>query len=229
MAPQPAALKILSWLSFILVIAAFILIMLFTPTEKVMGLVQKVFYFHVSNAWVGMVGFIVAGVVAMIYLRTKDIKWDIIGVAAVEISLIFFLIAIVLGSIWGCFAWHACWTWEPRLSTAAFLELFYAALLLLRDGIDDPERRARFGAIYTLVGVVAVPITFFSIRLMRTIHPVVIGPGSGESMGMTGQMYFSMFFSIFVFSVVFVTLLWHRVRLGQLAQKVEELKLQVTQ
>lgn len=228
MSPQPTVLKILNILSLVLVVVAFVLV-LFTPMEKVMGLVQKVFYFHVSNAWIGMLGFIAAAVVAIIYLRTKDMKWDIIGLAAVEISLVFFLIALVLGSIWARPIWNTWWTWEPRLSTAAFLELFYAAYLLLRNGIDDPERRARFGAVYTLVGVVTVPITFFSIRMLRTIHPVVIGTGGSEKMGMTGEMYFTMFFSIIAFSVVFVTFFWHRIRLGQLASKVEQLKLQVAE
>ena len=228
MPPQPTALKILNVLSAILVFAAFVFVLL-APIEKVMGLVQKVFYFHVSNAWIGMLGFIAAAIVAIIYLRTKDMKWDIIGLAAVEISLVFFLIAIVLGSIWARPIWNTWWTWEPRLSTAAFLELYYAAYLLLRGGVDDPERRARFGAVYTLVGAVTVPITFFSIRMLRTIHPVVIGTGGSEKMGMTGEMYFTMFFSIIAFSVVFVTLFWHRIRLGQLASKVEQLKLQAAE
>jgi heme exporter protein C len=231
MSPQPVTLKFLNILSAVLVAIAFVLVIFFTPMEKVMGLVQKVFYFHVATGWVGMLGFIAAAVVAIINLRSKDMKWDIVGLASVEISLVFFLITIVLGSIWARPIWNAWWTWDPRLSTAAFLELFYAAYLLLRDGIDDPERRARFGAVYTLVGVVAVPITFFSIRLMRTIHPVVIGAGGSNdtTMGMTGAMYFTMFFSIVVFSVLFVTLFWHRIRLGQLASNVEQLKLKMTE
>ena len=228
MSPQPLVLKILTVLSAILVAVAFGLV-LWAPMEKVMGLVQKVFYFHVATAWVGMLGFITAAIVAIIYLRTKDMKWDIVGLAAVEISLVFFLVTIILGSIWARPIWNAWWTWDPRLSSAAFLELFYVALFLLRDGIEDPERRARFGAVYTLFGVIAVPITFFSIRMLRTIHPVVIGTGAGESMGMTGEMYFTMFFSIAVFSIVFVTMFWHRIRLGQFASQIEQRKLEVTQ
>ena len=229
MSPQPPALKLLNILSAILVPVAFGIVVFYTPMEQIMGLVQKVFYFHVATAWVGMLGFTVAAVVAVIYLRTKDMKWDMIELAAVEISLVFFLIAIVLGSIWARPIWNTWWTWEPRLSTAAFLELFYLAYLLLRDGIEDPERRARFGAVYTLIGVVAVPITFLSIRVLRSIHPVVFGSAGDTSMGMTGEMYFTMFFSIIVFSIVFVTLFWHRIRLGQLTGKVEELKLKVTE
>jgi heme exporter protein C len=149
--------------------------------------------------------------------------------AAVEISLVFFLIAIVLGSIWARPAWGTWWTWEPRLTTAAILEMVYLAYLLLRQGIEDPDRRARFGAVYTLLGGLSVPLTFLSIRIFRTIHPVVIGGGGSEKMSMTGSMVVTMLFSIAVFSLVFVTLFWHRIRLGRFADHVEQLKLKVTQ
>jgi heme exporter protein C len=229
MSSQPLTLKILNVVSAILVFVAFLMAMFYAPLEKVMGAVQRVFYFHVATAWVGMLGFIVAAVVAVIYLRTQDLKWDLIGLAAVEISLVFFFVAIVLGSIWARPAWGTWWTWEPRLTTAAILEMVYLAYLLLRQGLEDPERRARFGAVYTILGGLSVPLTFISIRIFRTIHPVVIGSGGGETMSMTGSMVATMLFSIAVFSLVFVTLFWHRIRLGQLAEKVEHLKLKVTQ
>lgn len=229
MSPQPKLLKLLSVFSIVLVLVAFFMAMFYAPVEKVMGQVQKVFYFHVATAWVGMVGFIAAAVVAMIYLRTQDLKWDAIGLAAVEISLVFFFIAVVLGSIWARPAWGTWWTWEPRLTTAAILEMIYLAYLLLRQGIEDPERRARFGAVYTILGGLSVPLTFISIRLFRTIHPVVVGNGGGEKMGMTMPMVNTMLFSIVVFTIVFVTLFWHRIRLGQFAEKVEQLKMKLTQ
>lgn len=229
MSPQPRALKILNVLSAVLVLVAFLMAMFYAPVEKVMGAVQKVFYFHVATAWVGMLGFIAAAVVAVIYLRTQNLKWDVIGLAAVEISLVFFFIAIVLGSIWARPAWGTWWTWEPRLTTAAILEMIYLAYLLLRQGIEDPERRARFGAVYTILGGLSVPLTFISIRIFRTIHPVVIGGGGSEKMNMTGSMVATMLFSIAVFSVVFVTMFWHRIRLGQFADKVEQLKMKVVQ
>jgi heme exporter protein C len=203
----------------------------YAPLEVTMGAVQRVFYFHVATAWVGMLGFIFAAVIAVIYLRTHDMKWDIIGLSAVEISLVFFFITLVLGSIWARPIWNAWWTWEPRLTTAIILEMIYLAYLLLREGIEDPERRARFGAVYTLIGAISVPITFFSIRYMRTIHPVVIGGGndSASSFRMEPQMLQTMLFAIFAFSIIFVTLFWHRIRLGQFAEKVEQLKLRVIQ
>jgi len=194
-----------------------------------MGAVQKVFYFHVATAWVGMLGFLAAAVAGIAYLRTHDMKWDIVEVAAVEISLVFFLITIVLGSIWARPIWGTYWTWEPRLTTAAILEMIYIACLLLRQSLDDPDRRARFSAVYTLVGSVSVPITFLSIRFFRTIHPVVIGSGEGTKMGMTPEMMATMFVSIAVFSVIFMTLFWHRIRLGQMAEKVEQARLKAMQ
>jgi heme exporter protein C len=229
MSPQPRVLKVLNVLSVLLVLVAFLMAMFYAPLEKVMGEVQRVFYFHVATAWVGMLGFIAAAVVAVIYLRTQDLKWDVIGLAAVEISLVFFLIAIVLGSIWARPAWGTWWTWEPRLTTAAILEMIYLAYLLLRQGIEDPDRRARFGAVYTLLGGLSVPLTFVSIRIFRTIHPVVVGAGGSQTMSMTGSMVVTMLFSIVVFSLVFVTLFWHRIRLGFFADKVEQLKLKVTE
>jgi len=229
---QPLALKVLNVVAVILFVVALGMVFLYAPLEVTMNYVQKIFYFHIANAWVGMLGFIAAAVGGVVYLVKHDQKWDIIELAAVEISLVFFLIAIITGSIWARPTWGAYWTWEPRLTTAAILEMVYIAYLLLRQGIDDPDRRARFSAVYTLVGSISVPITFMSIRLFRTIHPVVIGSNSAASTGgfdMTSKMLITMFFALFTFSVIFVTLFWNRIRLGQLAQQVEQLKLEELQ
>jgi heme exporter protein C len=232
MKPQPLALKVLNLVSAVLFLAALGMVFLYAPLEETMNYVQKIFYFHIANAWVGMLGFLAAAVAGVIYLVKHDQKWDIVELAAVEISLVFFLIAIVAGSIWARPTWGAYWTWEPRLTTAAILEMVYIAYLLLRQGIDDPDRRARFSAVYTLIGAISVPITFMSIRLFRTIHPVVIGSNPAATTGsfdMTSKMLLTMFFALFAFSIIFVDLFWHRIRLGQLAQQVEQLKLEELQ
>jgi len=227
---KPVPLLILDILSLVLLVVAAYLALVFAPMEATMGNVQKVFYFHVANAWVGMLGFISAGVAGIAYLRSHDPKWDIVEVAAVEISLVFFLIAIILGSIWARPVWNTWWTWEPRLTTAAITELIYLAYFMLRNGIEDPNRRARFSAVYTLIGSVSVPITFMAIRFFRTIHPVVIGSQTAQAQGgfnMSPDMKVAFFFSLFTFTVIFVDLFWHRIRLGILENKVEELKLKV--
>ncbi len=228
MESKPTALKVLDIVSVLLLAVATYLALIYAPEEAVMGQVQRVFYFHVATAWVGLLGFVAAGVVGIIYLVKKDMKWDIIEMAAVEISLVFFFITIVLGSIWARPIWNTWGTWDPRLTTAAVTELIYIAYFMLRAGIEDPERRARFWAVYTLIGAVSAPITFMAIRLFRTIHPVVIGsgdPGAQGTFAMTGGMKVAFFFALFAFTVIFVDLFWNRIRMGNLAAKVEQLKL----
>ena len=186
------------------------MVFFYAPLEAVMGQVQNVFYFHVATAWVGMLGFLAAGVAGhCLPAHQQNMKWDIVGLAAVEISLVFFFIAIVTGSIWARPAWNTWWTWDPRLTTATIMELVYAAYLLLRQGIEDPDRRARFGAVYTMLGFISVPLTFISIRLFRTIHPVVIGNGENSTdtgMNMTPAMLQTMIFSVITFSFIFASL-----------------------
>jgi heme exporter protein C len=227
MKAKPRLLTALDILSFLMVSTAAGLVFFYAPVEQLMGAVQKVFYFHVATAWVGMLGFLVAAVAGILYLRRGKEYWDIVGVSAVEISLVFFLIAIIMGSIWARPIWNTWWTWDPRLTTAAIVELIYAAYMLLRSGVDDPERRARFSAIYAVIGFISVPLTFISIRLLRTIHPVVIGSAEAASQGgfnMDAPMKMAFFFSLAAFSVFFADLLWHRIRLGELNAEVESLR-----
>jgi heme exporter protein C len=230
MQAKPTALKFLDISSIVLLAVAAYLALIYAPEELVMGQVQRVFYFHVATAWTGLLGFVAAGAAGIVYLVTHDEKWDIIEVAAVEISLVFFFITIVLGSIWARPIWNTWWTWDPRLTTAAVTELIYVAYFMLRQGIEDPDRRARFGAVYTILGAASAPITFFAIRLFRTIHPVVIGGGDPSAQGsfaMSPHMLVAFFFALFTFTVIFVDLFWNRIRLGRLATRVDELKLGV--
>ncbi len=228
---KPLALTILDIASIIVLAVATYLALVFAPTEAVMGQVQRVFYFHIGTAWIGLLGFVIAAVAGIAYLVSKDSRWDRFEVAAVEVSTVFFFITIVLGAIWARPAWNTWWTWDPRLTTAAITELIYIAYFMLRQGIEDPEKRARFGAVYTLLGGLSAPITFMVIRLFRTIHPVVIGSQSAEAQGgfsMSGDMKVAFFFALFAFTVIFVDMMWHRIRLGGLEEKVEQLKLKVS-
>jgi len=228
MEPKPRLLTILDIVTITTLLVATWMVFFYAPVEAVMGLVQKVFYFHVASAWVGMLGFLVAAVAGVIYLAKGNRRWDIVGLASVEIGLVFTFIAVVTGSIWARPIWNTWWTWDPRLTTTSIMLLIYAAYLMLRSGIEDPDRRARFGAVYAIVGVLSVPLTFYSARLFRTIHPVVIGtnqPGAQGGFDMTADMRLVFFFSLFTFTIIFGDLLWHRIRLGRLQDKVEQLKL----
>jgi len=232
MDPKPRLLSILDFITASLFIIATGMVFFYAPTEAIMGAVQRVFYFHVAAGWVGMLGFLVAAVSGVAYLRTGNRKWDTAGFASVEIGLVFTFITVVSGSFWARPIWNTWWTWDPRLTTATIMMLIYAAYLMLRSGIEDPERRARFGAVYAIVGFLSVPLTFFSARLFRTIHPIVIGtnqPGAEGAFDMIPKMLQTFLFSLLTFTFIFADLLWHRIRLGSLSDKVEQLKLKTIQ
>jgi heme exporter protein C len=204
----------------VLLLVASGLVFFYAPIERVMGYVQKVFYFHVATAWVGMLGFLIAAIAGGIYLKTLEPKWDLVSFSAVEIGLVFALVAIATGSIWARPIWNTWWTWDPRLTTAAIMALVYLAYLLLRQGIDDPEKRSRYGAVYAIVGAASVPLTFLSIRIFRTIHPVVVGTGSA-AFDMSPKMLQTFLFGLLVWSILFINLLMHRYELGRLEREIE--------
>ncbi len=228
MESKPRILTILDIVTVGLLLIATYMVFFYAPQEAVMGDVQRVFYFHVATGWVGMLGFIGAAIAGIIYLIKKEHKWDIVGLAAVEIGIVFIFINIVTGSIWARPIWNTWWTWDPRLTTATVMLLIYLAYLLLRQGIEDPDRRARFGAVYAIVASLSVPLTYFSARLFRTIHPIVIGTGDPNATGtfeMTPLMTQTFMFSLLTFTFIFIDLFWHRIRLGRKADQVEQLRL----
>jgi heme exporter protein C len=230
MEPVPRNLKILTGITIALFVIALFMVFIYAPREAVMGDVQRVFYFHVAAGWVGAVAFLVTAIAGGVYLAKRDRKWDRVAVASVEIGVVFTFINIVSGSIWARPIWNTWWTWDPRLVTATIMLLLYLAYLMLRQGIDDPDRRARFGSVYGIMAFISVPITFLSIRIFRTIHPVVIGSGDPTAEGsfdMEPAMLQAFMFSLLTFTFIYATLLWYRIRLGRLSEVVEERKMEM--
>jgi len=230
MQPMPKNLRVLTGVTIALLLGALYLVFGYAPREVIMGEVQRVFYFHVAAGWVGGLAFLLTAVAGAIYLARRKRHWDLLAMASVEIGIVFTFINIASGSIWARPAWNTWWTWDPRLVTATIMELLYVAYLMLRQGIDDPDRRARFGSVYGIAAFVSVPITFLSIRFFRTIHPVVIGsndPSAEGAFDMTPRMLQTFLFSLLTFTFVYITLLWHRVRLGRLADQVEQRKMEM--
>ncbi|MBE0410735.1 MAG: cytochrome c biogenesis protein CcsA [Anaerolineales bacterium] len=228
MQAKPRFLTILEAITLVLLAVATAMVFFYAPTEATQGPVQRIFYFHVAAGWVGMLSFGVAAIAGITYLITKRHNWDIVGLSAVEVGVAFIFINIITGSIWARPIWNTWWTWDPRLTTATVMQLIYLAYLMLRQGIEDPDRRARFGAVYTILGFASVPLTYFSARLMRTIHPIVFGSGDPSAEGsfpMTSPMLQTLIFSIITFSFIFITLLWNRIRLGRFSNHIEQLKL----
>jgi len=211
----------LTWASAIAIMVALYMVFVYAPTERTMGHVQRIFYFHVSTAWVGFFAFFVTLVASVAYLGKGTRQWDIVALSSVEIGLTFITMTIVTGSIWAKVAWNVWWTWDPRLTTSTILWLIYASYLMLRSAIEEEARRARFAAVHGIVGFVSVPITFMAIRWWRTIHPVIF---ESQGFNLTTPMLITLLFCIGAFTLLYFALLVHRVRLEQLADMVRWLR-----
>lgn len=144
---------------------------------------QRIFYVHMGTIMGALAGFIVSFVGSIVYLITRKLDWDRLCQAAVEVGLIFGLGTVVTGMFWAKPTWNTYWTWDPRLTTATITVLVYVAYLLFRNGIDNRQTRARFGSIYAILAFSSVPLTFFSARWFRSIHPVVFGNENPDAQG----------------------------------------------
>jgi len=215
---------LLTWASALAMLVGIYMAFIYAPAERIMGDLQRIFYFHVPSAWVGFFAFTITLVASIACLSTGGRRWDIIALSSVEIGVAFMTMAIITGSIWAKVAWNVWWTWDPRLTTSTILWLIYVSYLLLRNLINDEARRARFSAVYGIVGFVSVPVTFMAIRWWRTIHPIIL---ESEGFNLSGRMLTTLLFCIGAFTLLYFTILVHRVRLEQLADEVEQLKHQV--
>ncbi len=222
MPKKPLLLRVLDMLSVILIPAALVLILFFTPEEATMGAVQKVFYFHVASAWAGMLSFVVAAGAGIGYLTRRDFKWDCLSLSAVEVGVVFGLVAIASGMIWAKPIWNVWWVWDPRLTTTAIMELLYLTYFILRSGLNTMETRARLAAVYAIISVITVPLTFLSIRLFRTIHPVVIASSGSADFNMSPRMLAAFFASLVVFTIFLADLIWNRYRLAAIQAKINQ-------
>ncbi len=198
-----------------------------TPVER---FAQRIFYFHVPTWWVGFLAFLVAAVAGVLFLVSGHERWDVIGVSSIEVGLTFTTIGLVTGSIWARPTWNTWWTWEPRLTTAAVGWLMYVAYLMLRSAIDNPQRRARFAAVFSILAFVDVPVIFLAIRWWRTIHPVVIGSGGdqalgGFAMGPTIRTIFLV--CLAAFTLLYLSLMVLRTRVEWLSRRLEHVRQRV--
>lgn len=147
------------------------LIFLVLPDESSQGPVYRILFFHVPAWWTAFLAVTVAAIASIMYLIRRNLRWDSLAVAATEVGLVFLLVGITLGSIWGRVAWGIWWTWDARLTSALICILLYSAYLVVRNNIDDLTQRARIAAVVSLFAFCDVPIVWYSIRWWRTQHP----------------------------------------------------------
>ena len=208
------------------------MVFFYAGTDAVQGHAQRIFYVHVSSYAGGSVVFFITVLAGIAYLATRDQRWDRLAVSSVEVGLPLMTVCLVTGSVWARPIWNTWWTADPRLNGMAVMWLLYAAYLTLRGAIEDPDRRARFAAIYGILAFASVIYVFMIPRVRDdTLHPVVIGPSvtnptaQGEFEVRTdARIGATMGIAMTWWCMAAVVLLWHRVRVENLAAQVRSLK-----
>jgi heme exporter protein C len=175
------------------------------PEDADQGIIQKVFYFHVAIAIVGMGAFGLSAVYAIRYLRSRDERFDEISAISIGIGLAFAVLVVITGSIWAKASWGTWWVWtDPRLVTFLIVLLLYAAYFVLRSSAEG-ERQARYSAVYAVAAFASVPLSFYSVRVARSfVHPVVFTQNGAD---MPNSMLVWFVVTLVATAGVFLTLL----------------------
>jgi heme exporter protein C len=214
---------LLGALAILLVIAAAYASFYIAPEERTIGVVQRIFYFHVGSAWAGMDAFLVCFICNLLYIWKREQKYDWLGVAAAEVGLVLTTVVLITGPIWAKPAWGIYWTWDARLTSTFVLWLLYVSYLLLRTLVEEPDRRALLSSLFGVFAFIDVPLVFGAIRWWRTQHPAPVimgGPGSGLDPTMNKVF----FFSVFAMHVLTVFLLVERYGLEKMKSEVDVLQ-----
>jgi heme exporter protein C len=141
------------------------------PDDALQGPIWRILLFHAPAAMVGMVGYFVALTFSVLYLSSKNFLYDSLAASVIEVSLVFSMVNIVTGSIWGRIIWGIWWTWDYRLTSALVCILIFFGYLIMRRAIDEPTQRARLSSALCIFGCVDVVIVWKSIEWFRNQHP----------------------------------------------------------
>ena len=219
---QGKGLRGLSIATAATLVTAFALVFFYAPLDADQGFVQKIFYLHVPMAIVALCGFIFGGICAIGFLRTRDRKWDLRSYVAIHLSLILGVGVLITGSIWARASWGHWWVWdEPTLVSFLIIFLLYACYQPLRFSIEDPDKQARYAAVFAILAGAFVPLNFLAVRLAQPLaHPRVLG-ASGN---LPSSMEFVFLVSLAGMVLLFITLWRYEMAAKQTRMRLKSLR-----
>ena len=199
-----SGLRTLSISTVVAMTVALALVFFYVPLEAEQGFLQKIFYVHVPLATVALCGFVLGGLLAIQYLRTRDPRWDMRSYVVIHMSLIFALGTLITGSIWAKGSWGHWWVWsEPTLVSFLIIFLLYATYQPLRFAIEDPERQARYASVFAITAGAFVPLNYVAVNESTAyVHPRVFSSASN----LPASMSFTLLVSIVAIALLFATL-----------------------
>jgi len=208
-------------LMFISIYLAFI----YTPSHETMGDVQRIFYAHVASAWVSYLAFGVTFTAGLIYLKTKDLKWDTIAFVSAEIGVIFCTIVIITGPLWAKAVWRVFWRWEDiKLFITLVLWLVFIAYLALRTNAKSPVSKAKLSAVFGIIGFICIPLSFGANRIWQQYHPTIFVSSEGS---LQASMTYTLVVSVFAFTFLYIYLLLAGFDIEHMREKIEKIKQQL--
>ena len=154
----------------LLLMLAGLYIGLSAPPDVNQGTLVRLFFIHVPAAWLSYLAYGGTGLCGLLYLFTRQRRFDRLSASSAEIGLLFTVSTIIVGMMWAKPTWGAYWVWEPRLTTTALSLVIYGGYLLVRNLIEEPERRARISAVIGIVGTLYIPVNYMAVEWWRGIH-----------------------------------------------------------
>lgn len=192
------------------------------PTEATMGVVQKIFYFHVPAAYAMYLGATACFVGSAGYLARGTPVWDAVAKSGAEVAVAMGLMVLISGPLWAAKAWGVYWTWDPRLTTSMLSVLIYVAYVVLRAFTGDGDSERKFAAALGVLGAANLPIIHYSVQKWGGNHPKVISSGGGGLRHPDMQLGLTLGF--IAFTLLAIVLLWARVRTDLASSRLAELE-----
>jgi heme exporter protein C len=208
--------RLLPVVGVLMLIAGAYIGLVWAPPDREMGDVQRIMYVHVPAVWMALLCVTANFIASLTYLLTNKWAADAWAEATAEVGLLFGAIGVPLGAIWGKPTWGVYWTWDPRLTTAAIMLVAYTGYLAMRRFVEDPEKRAVWGAVLGIIAYVDVPIVWFSVRWWKGLHQIQSTPKTVDP-----QMVFALRWNSFAFLAMMIAFIWYRYRLAMEERRQE--------
>jgi heme exporter protein C len=196
----------------------------YAPVEMEMGIVQKIFYFHVPSAVAAYAGFFCAFIFSIWYLLKPGDRVDALAKCGAEIGLVFCAMVLTSGPLWARPVWGTYFVFDPQLTATLFLFLIYASYLIVRFVATDSPRMRKIAAAIAIFGFIDVPIIHISVKRWGGTHPLVERDGGG---GLHPDMRVAFYVGMATFLVLFATVYWLRVRVAAQHDRVLDLELEI--
>ena len=192
---------VMSWV----IVAAFV----YPAPQQGIGEASRIFYFHVPQAWVAVLAFVVSMIASVRYLRKGDMLDDDRARVAAELGFLFCLLATVTGAFFAKVTWNSFWNWDPRETSIFVLLLIYGAYFALRSAIDGAEKRARLASVYAIFAFITVPFLVFVVpRVLPSLHPSDSVMDSSGKITMSSTTALVFFPSLAAFTILFIWVYW---------------------